>query len=71
LRKSLGISGNALTIEEIPVMPMQLGKTKAFPEMPRQLRKFVIFSYLFKNPSILGKPETTLSKSLLKFKNLN
>jgi len=52
LRKS-SISGNPKEIEVIPVFPRQLGKTKAFTEMPRQLRKFVIIYYLIKNTSIL------------------
>jgi hypothetical protein len=39
-RKSLGISRNPLAFQELP---RHLGKTQAFPEMPRQLRKFVIF----------------------------
>jgi len=29
-------------------------RNQAFAEMPRQLRKFMIFSYLIKNSSILG-----------------
>jgi hypothetical protein len=38
--KSLGISRNALAIEEILELPRQLQKHPAFREMPRQLRKF-------------------------------
>jgi hypothetical protein len=34
-RKSLGISGNAKAVEEFPELPRQLGKTQAFPEIPR------------------------------------
>jgi hypothetical protein len=38
-QKSLGISGNALAIEEFLQLPRQLQKLQAFPEMPRQLGK--------------------------------
>jgi len=55
-------------------LPRQLGKTQTFPEMSRQLRKFLIFSYEFKNTPILGhlKDKTTLklNKAKLTLPNL-
>ncbi len=51
------ISGNAKSTAENPELPRHLQKLQAFPEMPRQLRKFIISSYIFSEMSNSGKQQ--------------